>query len=135
MHYYPYGVTRSGAMNTDRRYTGQRWEASLGLYDYGARFYSPGLGRFASRFSYEQLVRMRDALLAALSGYGSHINAASQVFDLPPALMGYISNPSDEQLREMLLNPETAILLAAANLSNYRDFRLSGWLALYQEMY
>ncbi len=35
-------------MDTDRRYTGQRWEASLGLYDYGARFYSPGLGRFVS---------------------------------------------------------------------------------------
>ncbi len=35
-------------MDTDRRYTGQRWEASLGLYDYRARFYSPGLGRFVS---------------------------------------------------------------------------------------
>ncbi len=48
MRYTPYGVTRSGALRTDRRYTGQRWEASLGLYDYGARFYSPGLGRFVS---------------------------------------------------------------------------------------
>ncbi len=46
MRYTPYGVTRSGTLDTDRRYTGQRWEASLGLYDYGARFYSPGLGRF-----------------------------------------------------------------------------------------
>ncbi len=48
MRYTPYGVTRSGTLDTDRRYTGQRWEASLGLYDYGARFYSPGLGRFVS---------------------------------------------------------------------------------------
>ena len=31
---------------TDRRFTGQRWEASLGLYDYRARFYDPALGRF-----------------------------------------------------------------------------------------
>ncbi len=46
MRYYPYGATRSGAMDTDRRYTGQRWEASLGLYDYGARYYDPALGRF-----------------------------------------------------------------------------------------
>jgi RHS repeat-associated protein len=33
-------------MATDRRYTGQRWEASVGFYDYGARSYDPALGRF-----------------------------------------------------------------------------------------
>ncbi|WP_416223805.1 RHS repeat-associated core domain-containing protein, partial [Thermoflexus sp.] len=31
---------------TDRRFTGQRWEGALGLYDYNARFYDPALGRF-----------------------------------------------------------------------------------------
>jgi RHS repeat-associated protein len=36
----------SGLFPTDRRFTGQRWEASLGLYDYRARFYDPTLGRF-----------------------------------------------------------------------------------------
>jgi RHS repeat-associated protein len=49
--YYPYGVTRYGGtgLPTDRRFTGQREEASLGsLYDYGARAYSPILGRFLS---------------------------------------------------------------------------------------
>ena len=48
--YYPYGVTRYGSSPTDRQFTGQRKEdASLGsLYDYGARFYSPVLGRFLS---------------------------------------------------------------------------------------
>ncbi len=49
--YYPYGETRvpSGNMQTDRLYTGQRQMASLGnIYDYGARFYSPLLGRFLS---------------------------------------------------------------------------------------
>ncbi|MBO9371518.1 MAG: RHS repeat-associated core domain-containing protein [Chloroflexi bacterium] len=38
---YPRGV-----IPTDRRFTGQRQEADLGLYDYRARFYDPTLGRF-----------------------------------------------------------------------------------------
>ena len=48
--YLPYGETRwsSGPFPTDRRFTGQREEVTLGVYDYGARFYSPGLGRFLS---------------------------------------------------------------------------------------
>jgi RHS repeat-associated protein len=48
--YYPYGETRvpSGNMQTDRLFTGQRQIAGLGIYDYGARFYSPLLGRFLS---------------------------------------------------------------------------------------
>jgi RHS repeat-associated protein len=46
MRYYPYGETRSGTMDTDRLYTGQRWEAGIGLYDYNARYYDPALGRF-----------------------------------------------------------------------------------------
>jgi RHS repeat-associated protein len=46
MRYYAYGGTRSGTMGTDRRYTGQRWEAGIGLYDYNARYYDPVLGRF-----------------------------------------------------------------------------------------
>ncbi|OQA14561.1 MAG: hypothetical protein BWY63_03136 [Chloroflexi bacterium ADurb.Bin360] len=45
-HYLPYGGTRSGEMPTDRQYTGQRREASLGFYDYVARQYDPTLGRF-----------------------------------------------------------------------------------------
>jgi RHS repeat-associated protein len=46
--YYPFGETRisTGSMFTDRLYTGQRDMASLGIYDYAARFYGPGLGRF-----------------------------------------------------------------------------------------
>ncbi len=48
MRYFPYGETRwtTGTVGTDRRYTGQREEAGLGLYDYNARYYDPALGRF-----------------------------------------------------------------------------------------
>ena len=44
--YLPYGGTRSGSMPTDRQYTGQRREASLGFYDYVARQFDPALGIF-----------------------------------------------------------------------------------------
>ena len=42
----PYGSTRSGSLPTDRRFTGQREEAALGLYDFNARYFDPLLGRF-----------------------------------------------------------------------------------------
>ncbi len=51
--YFPFGTPRNpnpSTLPTDYRFTGQRSEeAALGsLYDYGARFYSPLLGRFIS---------------------------------------------------------------------------------------
>src|SRR6266542_4465472 len=46
---YPFGETRftTGTMQTDKLFTGQR-DTGLGIYNYGARFYSPKLGRFLS---------------------------------------------------------------------------------------
>jgi RHS repeat-associated protein/uncharacterized repeat protein (TIGR01451 family) len=48
--YYPYGEERwsSGTLPTDYRFTGQRQLAGLGLYQMGARFYDPALGRWLS---------------------------------------------------------------------------------------
>src|SRR5262245_50459315 len=46
LRYKPFGETRSGSMPTDYHFTGQREEANVGLYDYGARFYKPVTGRF-----------------------------------------------------------------------------------------
>jgi len=47
--YYPYGSTRSssGSLYTDKKFTGQRLDAT-GLYYYGARYYDPTIGRFIS---------------------------------------------------------------------------------------
>ena len=48
--YLPFGEARLtiGTLYTDRLFTGQRDMAGLGVYHYGARFYSPKLGRFLS---------------------------------------------------------------------------------------
>jgi RHS repeat-associated protein len=45
-----YGETRltTGTIYTDKLFTGQREMAGLGIYSYGARFYSQKLGRFLS---------------------------------------------------------------------------------------
>jgi RHS repeat-associated protein len=43
--YYPYGEERwsSDTLPTDYRFTGQRLDGDLGLYQMGARFYDPYL--------------------------------------------------------------------------------------------
>jgi len=52
IRYNPFGTWRrgSGYNYTDKKFTGQQEEGGdpLGLYDYGARFYSTTLGRFVS---------------------------------------------------------------------------------------
>ncbi len=50
LRYLPFGETRWvwGVTPTDRRYTGQREVAGVGLYDYNARMYWPVAGRFVS---------------------------------------------------------------------------------------
>jgi RHS repeat-associated protein len=58
--YLPYGGVRLGdasTLPTDYGFTGQRNEAGLGLMHYGARFYSPRLGRFVSADSMQHLAQ------------------------------------------------------------------------------
>jgi RHS repeat-associated protein len=48
--YYPYGAVRwsSGTLPTDYRFTGQREESGLGLYQMGARWYDAYIARWLS---------------------------------------------------------------------------------------
>jgi RHS repeat-associated protein len=50
LRYYPYGVTRYtwGSTPTDRRFTGQRDDAYINLYEMGAQWYDSDLGRWIS---------------------------------------------------------------------------------------
>jgi RHS repeat-associated protein len=50
LRYYPFGETRysNGTTSTSKRFTSQEEQIDIGLYDYGARFYDPALGRFVS---------------------------------------------------------------------------------------
>lgn len=45
--YTPFGLTRSGSVPSDIKFTGQRLDET-GLYYYGERYYDPMIGRFIS---------------------------------------------------------------------------------------
>lgn len=52
--YKPFGEERysQNSTPTGQRFTGQRWDEGLGLYDYNARYYDPVNGRFISADTY-----------------------------------------------------------------------------------
>jgi RHS repeat-associated protein len=47
MNFFPFGSARSGDVNTEKKFTGQRLD-DTGLYFYNARYYDAGIGRFIS---------------------------------------------------------------------------------------
>ena len=50
VRYYPFGETRysSGTTSTTKRFNAKEQQTDIGLYDYGARFFDPTIGRFVS---------------------------------------------------------------------------------------
>ncbi|GEM_PF-2377795 len=69
--YSPFGLTRSGSVPTDIKFTGQRLD-DTGLYYYGARYYDPAIGRFISP----------DSIVQSL-GNPQSLNRYSYVFNNP----------------------------------------------------
>lgn len=52
-HYYPFGLSYEGpwlmndaARDDAYKYNGKEWDETMGLYDYGARWYDPAVGRW-----------------------------------------------------------------------------------------
>jgi len=56
IYYLPFGKTRSntGTLNVKHKFTGQELDEETGLYNYGARYYDPEIGRFVSADSIVQ---------------------------------------------------------------------------------
>ena len=56
IYYYPFGATRfnNGSVNLKHKYTGQEEDWETGLYNYGARYYDPIIGRFVSADTFVQ---------------------------------------------------------------------------------
>ncbi|HAV60902.1 MAG TPA: hypothetical protein DCY13_00870, partial [Verrucomicrobiales bacterium] len=76
-HYDAYGIlmnTPSGAVPNHYRYTGEQWDADLGLYYLRARFYDPQLGRFWTMDSYEGNQSDPLSLHKYLYAHGNPIN-------------------------------------------------------------
>jgi RHS repeat-associated protein len=73
--YYPYGETRwtAGTLPTDYRFTGQREEASLGLYQMGARWVDPSLGRWLSADTIVPGAAVSSGGSAATLGYDDQV--------------------------------------------------------------
>jgi len=89
--YLPYGGTRDGSMPTDRQFTGQRHETSLGFYDYNARQYDPVLGRFLQA----------DSIVPA-PGNPQSLNRYAYVLNNPLRYTDPSGHIPDDQLHELL---------------------------------
>jgi len=118
--YYPYGAGRptDTTLPTDYRFTGQRREGTIGLYDYGARFYDPALGRFLSA----DTVVPQPGNPQALNRYAYVLNNPLRYVD-PTGLYGedavnaYMERVYGSKWREMkeLQNLYMALLAAGPN--------------------
>ncbi len=107
--FYPFGETRftTGTMYTDKLFTGQREVTGLGIYHFGARFYSPKLGRFLSA----------DTIVP---GYANpqNLNRYSYVLNNP---LRYIDPTGHNPCRSDYLCKRRAERMAATQAANATD--------------
>ena len=95
LRYYPWGGVRAGDIPTDRRFTGQRWDATIGLYDYNARWYDQTLGRF-----------IQPDTMVSEPGKPQALNRYSYVYNNPLRYIDPSGHFSEDQLREWFGNQQ-----------------------------
>jgi RHS repeat-associated protein len=95
--YFPFGATRTGSIDTEKQFTGQRHD-DTGLYYYGARYYDPTIGRFISADTYVSS--------AIGTGKSTLLNIAAY---LPAELLKFNDPDSPATLHPQLLNRYTYV--------------------------
>jgi RHS repeat-associated protein len=129
--YAPYGGARysNGTMPTDYGFTGQRADASTGLDYYGARYYDPTLGQFASA----------DTVLDGLNRYGyvggnpiSYIDPSGMMSVDAPELIGEQPGKVDTTVTDDVGDPSGGDgtgggpSLGNPDITLWQDFEVSG---------
>jgi RHS repeat-associated protein len=124
LRYFPYGAARYDTANqqTIYRYTGQRIEAGTGLYDYGARWYDPLIGRFLAADSIVPNPGDSQALNRYMYVAGNpvkYVDPSGNGWIIPPAFQPILHVLEDYGL----LNPMAPFYLLPVALGRYEQQR------------
>jgi len=132
--YFPYGATRSGAVSTAYKFTGQRLDDSTGLYYYGARYYDAAIGRFVQADS----IVPGAGNPQALNRYSYVLNNPLKYHDpsghwpIPPSQPLYWFFHAD--VRRLWQAPHITAILAVANVREAKGDTSEAW-QLFREWY
>jgi len=124
LRYFAYGGTRydAGGQMTIYRYTGQRVETGTGLYDYGARWYDPAIGRFLAADSIVPNPGDSQALNRYMYVAGNplkYVDPSGHAWIIPPAFQPILHVLEDYGL----LNPMAPFYLLPVALGRYEQQR------------
>ncbi len=116
MRYEPYGEDRDAgdALLTDRKFTGQTEDQSIGLYWYASRAYDPAIGRFCSP----------DAIVPA-TGNPQSLNRYSYVYNNPLGLVDPSGYVPQDQYQAWVRRFEAAHTDRQVTERDWRDYQFS----------
>ncbi|MFZ7133301.1 MAG: RHS repeat-associated core domain-containing protein [Eubacteriales bacterium] len=103
--YFPFGATRTGSVDTEKQFTGQRQD-DTGLYYYGARYYDPTIGRFISADTVVQYEKTFDTATIALCVNLSISNLGSYQF----STLVYPGTTNESPINPQCFNRYTYVL-------------------------